>query len=118
LSIVYAGTRPDQFNGAINFVGGWMTDKCPDPAAINTVAFKRGARFDKPTLWLYGENDPYYQISHSRQNFDAFVRAGGKGTFITYSLGSRDGHSLLNSPDTWRDAVASFVEQVKQRDRP
>lgn len=114
LSIAYAGTRPNTFNGAINFVGGWMSDRCYDPEAINTVTFKRGAGFQKPTIWLYGENDSFYRIEHSRKNFDAFVASGGKGIFRTYALGfGKNGHFLISSPELWREAVASFVEQVK-----
>lgn len=114
LSIVYAGTRPGSFNGAINFVGGWMSDRCHDPEAINTVSFKRGAGFQKPTLWLYGENDSFYGMEHSRKNFNAFIAAGGKGVFVSYSLGfGKNGHFLIGSPDLWTDAVASFAEQVK-----
>lgn len=114
LSVVYAGTRPDRFNGAINFVGGWVGDRCKDPEAINTVTFKRGAGFQKPTLWLYGENDPFYSMEHSRKNFNAFIGAGGKGAFVSYSLGSsKNGHFLISRPDLWRDAVTSFVEQAQ-----
>jgi len=114
LSIVYAGTRPNHFKGAINFVGGWMSDSCFDPGAINTVAFKRGAGFQGPTLWLYGENDSFYSIGHSRRNFNAFTAAGGKGSFYSYSLGlDNNGHDVITSPELWREAVVSFVEQVQ-----
>jgi len=60
LSIVYAGTRPHRFKGAINFVGGWKNDRCVNVTKINTESFKRGANFDNPTLWLYGLNDQFY----------------------------------------------------------
>jgi dienelactone hydrolase len=114
LSIVYAGTRPDIFKGAINFVGGWMSDGCENPGAINTVSFKRGAGFQRPTLWLYGENDVFYSMGHSRTNFNTFIAAGGKGSFYSYSLGSdKNGHGLINRPDLWREKVESFVEQVQ-----
>lgn len=111
LSIAYAGTRPNHFKGAINFVGGWMGDGCYDPEAINTVTFKRGAGFQRPTLWLYGENDSFYRMAHSRKNFDAFIAAGGKGSFVSYSLGfGKNGHSLLSNANFWRGALASFIE--------
>ena len=111
LSIVHAGTRPDHFNGVINFVGGWMGDRCPDPEAINTVSFRRGAGSEKPTLWLYGGNDRFYSMGHSRTNFEAFIDAGGHGTFHRYSLGGdANGHGLISRPDLWEEAVASFLE--------
>lgn len=113
LSIVHAGTRPDHFNGVINFVGGWIGEGCPDPEAINTVSFRRGAEFQKPTLWLYGENDSFYSMEHSRKNFEAFIDAGGQGTFHSYSLGpGENGHGLVGRPDLWEEVLASFVEQM------
>jgi dienelactone hydrolase len=84
-SVVYAGTRPTRFTGVINFVGGWVGDDCGTVEAINTVSFKRGAAFAKPMLWLYGENDPFYKIAHSRKNFDVFIAAGGNGVFKVFS---------------------------------
>jgi dienelactone hydrolase len=114
LAIAYAGTRPQHFAGAINFVGGWMSDRCPDPEAINTVTFRRGAAFPGPTLWLYGDNDSFYRIEHSRKNFDAFVAAGGKGAFFTYALGpGANGHTLIARPDQWQDAAAAFIGSIK-----
>lgn len=114
LAIAYAGTRPEPFLGAVNFVGGWMSDRCPDAEAINTATFKRSTAHAAPTLWLYGENDPFYRIEHSRHNFDAFVAAGGRGTFSTYSLGpGGNGHTLISRPDLWRDALGRFVDAIK-----
>lgn len=113
LAIAYAGTWPDQFVGAINFVGGWMTDRCPNPEAINTVTFQRGGRFKKPTLWLYGENDPFYRLDHSRLNFDMFVASGGVGTFKTFRLANgKSGHTLISQPDLWEEAVDSYLHEV------
>lgn len=114
LAITYVGTRPGPFVGAINFVGGWMSDRCANAEAINTGTFKRSAAYPGPTLWLYGENDSFYRMEHSRHNFDAFVAAGGRGTFAAYSLGpGANGHTLIGRPDLWQDAVATFIDAVK-----
>lgn len=114
LSIAYAGTRPDIFKGAINFVGGWMSDQCPNPEAINTITFKRGATFKEPTLWLYGENDPFYSLKHSHKNFTEFINKGGKGKFLTYFLGNgQNGHLVIEHPEIWRKDVEKFLENLK-----
>ena len=68
LSSVYAGTRTSPFLGVLNFVGGWVGDRCPQPDTVNTVSFRRAAAFGKPVLWLYGDKDPFYSLSHSRMN--------------------------------------------------
>ncbi|MFY9227170.1 MAG: alpha/beta hydrolase [Blastocatellia bacterium] len=113
LSIAYAGTRPNVFKAAINFVGGWMSDQCPNPEAINTVTFRRGANFKQPTLWLYGENDPFYSIKHSRKNFDEFIKAGGRGKIFIYSLGkNQNGHLVIEHPELWHKDVELLLKDL------
>lgn len=113
LSVVFAGTRPAVFHGVINFVGGWMSDRCPDPGAINTASFRRGAGYPRPTLWLYGEGDPFYALAHSRANFDAFVAAGGRGTFRSYTVpGGRSGHEVLGAPELWHADLIGYLRSL------
>lgn len=112
LAIAYAGTRPGVFQGVINFVGGWMSDQCPDNTAdaINPVSFRRGAAFPRPTLWLYGEKDSFYTVAHSRKNFEAFTTAGGKGTFETFALEPGvNGHMLVAQQGLWGPAVEAYL---------
>lgn len=117
LSIVYAGTRTHPFKGVINFVGGWISEGRFSAKDINTASFRRGAGFKHQTLWLYGKNDRYYSIQHSRENFDAFVAAGGKGNFIAYTVPSesysKNGHSVLYHPSLWKKAITQFIENIK-----
>lgn len=114
LSVAYAGERPDAFVGVVNFVGGWMGDRCANAVAINTVTFKRGAKFQRPTLWLYGNSDPFYSLSHSKGNFDAFVAAGGKGRFESYWVpGQNAGHTVIAHPALWTDHLSQYLESVK-----
>jgi len=114
LSIAYAGERPEGFVGVLNFVGGWMTDRCTDPVAINTTTFKRGAKFHLPTLWLYGEADPFYSISHSKANYEAFIAAGGRGRFESYWVpGQNLGHSVIAYPRLWAEQVSKYLEPIK-----
>lgn len=112
-SSVYAGTRPTRFVGVINFVGGWVGDMCPSATAVNTVSFRRAAAFAPPMLWLYGENDPFYKISHSKSNFDAFTQAGGKGDFKVFDAGrGRNGHGVVSLPGLWRSAMDDYLKQL------
>lgn len=116
LSVAYAGTRPSQFIGVINFVGGWMSDGCRAADAINPVTFKRGAAYPAYTLWLYGENDSFYKMEHSKKNFDAFVAAGGKGTFMQFPTPpGQNGHSLPASKELWQEAVEGYVQQLERK---
>jgi pimeloyl-ACP methyl ester carboxylesterase len=78
-SIAYAGMHPREVTGVINFAGGWVGEGCPDASEINGTLFKRGGMFPYPTLWLYGNHDPYYGLDHSRANFAAFLRLRSAG---------------------------------------
>lgn len=113
LSSVYAGTRPNPFLGVLNFVGGWVGDHCPQAETVNTVSFKRAAAFGKPVLWLYGDKDPFYSLRHSRVNFDAFIAAGGKGSFVTYPPPTgQNGHAIHAYPSVWQAAVDNYLKEV------
>lgn len=113
LSVVYGGERPDLFKGVLNFVGGWVGDRCRDAGNVNPVSFKRGAAMKKPMLWLYGEGDPYYAIGHSRSNFEAFVAAGGQGEFLTFKVPGPDtGHGLHRHPLLWQTAVDAYLQRI------
>lgn len=114
LAIAYAGERPDMFLGAINFVGGWMGDRCSSATTINSTTFRRGAAFKQSTLWLYGDQDPFYSLSHSKSNFEAFVSAGGKGRFESYCVpGQNSGHTVIAHPRLWSDVLNTYIDAIK-----
>lgn len=112
LSVAHTVQRPDVYLGAINFVGGWVSEGCGDYRSINRTLFVAGAAFPAPSLWLYGENDSFYSLSYSRTNFDSFSVAGGLGTMLelTRSPGL-NGHFILNDLDLWKSAMDEFLNQ-------
>ena len=112
LSIAHSGRQPDRYQGAINFVGGWMGTGCRTAKKINQTAFAQGASFGKETLWLYAKGDRYYKLSHSRGNFKAYKRAGGKGTFFSRF---RDGigHFLASRSGDWSRPVNNYLERLE-----
>lgn len=113
LAIAYAGERPESFIGVVNFVGGWMGDRCANATAINTSTFKRGAKFARPTLWLYGDQDLFYALAHSRANFEAFLSAGGKGRFESYWVpGRNSGHLVIAHPGLWSGQVTQYLDSL------
>jgi dienelactone hydrolase len=108
LSVAYAGRRPEQVKGVINFVGGWMGARCRNATAINGTLFARGGRYPDETLWLYGEWDPFYPLAHSRDNFAAFQAAGGKGLFHEFPPAA-GGHRIVDNPDRWAAVVDAYL---------
>lgn len=113
LSVAYAGRRPEQVKGVINFVGGWLGARCHVASAVNQALFTRGARYPREMLWLYGDQDPFYPLTHSRDNFAAFTKAGGTGTFHEFPPppGS-NGHRIAWFPDPWAAIVEAYLRSA------
>jgi len=114
LSVAYAGIHSEQILGVINFVGGWISERCGYADQINQTLFQRGASFGRPTLWLYGSHDKYYSIAHSRSNFEAYRRAGGKGAFVEFDAGVIDGHDLIANPSLWKSALGEYLDSIRK----
>jgi pimeloyl-ACP methyl ester carboxylesterase len=112
LSVAYAGMHPEQIFGVINFVGGWLGTGCATASRLNGALFERGANFDRPMLWLYGEHDPFYEIQHSRNNYASFQAAGGRGTFLEFNVPGGYGHAVLSAPKLWEEPVAEYLSSI------
>lgn len=112
LSIAYAGMHPREVAGVINFVGGWMGERCPHASEINGTLFKLGGTFPHPTLWLYGDHDPFYSLNHSRANFTAFQATGGNGSFFDFEVPGGNGHLVIYSPPLWTDDVDRYLQAI------
>lgn len=111
LSNAYAGQRPEQLKGVINFVGGWLGGRMATAAMVNQELLRRGARYPGETLWLYGDADPYYPLPHSRENFAAFQRAGGKGTFHAFPPPASGGHRIIDYPSLWEPVIEAYLKR-------
>jgi dienelactone hydrolase len=114
LSVAHTAQRPDVYLGAVNFVGGWISEGCGDYRSVNRKLFLDGATFPGPSLWLYGANDSFYSLVYSRSNFDAFSAAGGLGTMVelTRSPGL-NGHFVVNDLELWEPAMNDFLAQFR-----
>jgi len=119
LAIGYGGRHPDQVLGVINFVGGWLSETCSTAAIVNKTLFRWGSGYERPTLWLYGKDDPTYSLQHSRENFDAYVQAGGRGSFFDFPVpSSTGGHLLVEWPEHWSSRVDQYLRAIDVPDGP
>jgi hypothetical protein len=98
-------------------VGGWLGEGCTTAKVINQTLFERGARFREPMLWLYGQRDPFYSMPHSQDNFAAFRRAGGQGTFLEFDVPGGNGHALFGYVQLWSAATGNYLEALNAADR-
>jgi dienelactone hydrolase len=112
LSVAYAAQRPELVQGVINFVGGWLGTGCRTASEVNQALLTRGARYPGEMLWLYGDEDPFYALSHTRANFAAFRAAGGTGRFLEFPKpATANGHRIVGFPDMWGADVEAYLKR-------
>lgn len=113
LALGHAAASPGRYRGVVNFVGGWLGEGCVDAVPVNRQTLAAGLP-DRDTLWLYGENDPFYGPAHSRANFDAFVGAGGQGrwSLLRRADPAASGHNVHQEPSLWRALVDSYLRDL------
>ena len=110
LSVAWSSRQPGTPRAVINFVGGWQGARCPTAASVNQTLFKRGATYGRASIWLYGGNDPFYALAHSRGNFAAFQEAGGKGAFHAYTPPEGlTGHQIGSAPSLWSATLEAYL---------
>jgi hypothetical protein len=79
---------------------------------VNHELFLRGASYRRRTIWLYGKQDRFYSIAHSRDNFAAFEKAGGRGEFFEFDMPVGQGHALIRRPKLWSGALDSYLSSL------
>jgi len=112
LSVAWSGRRPNEPRAVINFVGGWLGTGCSSATFVNQSLLNRGVAWSHPSTWLDGEDDPFYPLSHSRQNFAAFQAAGGKGAFHEYKPPpGLNGHQISVAPALWEADMETYLAE-------
>ncbi len=110
LAVAHAGLRREAFRGVVNFVGGWLGEGCADAGIVNRTALLAGAGFPSPMLWLYGQADSFYSVTHTRAHFEAFLDAGGQGRYFAYQRAAGlDGHFVSNDPHLWQADLEAYL---------
>ncbi|MFV2052406.1 alpha/beta hydrolase family protein [Aliiroseovarius sp. YM-037] len=113
VAIMQAGHNPEEFAGVINFVGGWVSEGWGD-ASINPTLFRRIGSFRGPVLSIYGEEDPFYSVEHSRSNVMEMEALGTKSQLHVIKLpGYGNGHWVLTMPNLWEEVVGEFLKALE-----
>jgi dienelactone hydrolase len=107
LSIHYAGLKPSEVMAVVNFSGGWY------PYAPLTTPYYanagRSATNKVPQLWLYADDDKFYDEALIRGYYEAFTAAGGRARIELLHGVPGDGHLLRLYPDRWRPIADQFL---------
>lgn len=114
-SLATAAQSPPGVVAVLNFAGGRGGSgkggaHC-NVQAMATVIAGYARSIKVPVLWLYAENDKYFDPAASSTWFQAFEAAGGKGRYVLVPPFGNDGHLLFYMPDglpLWTAAVDSF----------
>jgi len=114
-----AAKNPEGLIAAINFAGGSGGNPATHPGipCVGSRLEDMYARFGKttkaPMLWIYTENDRYFNPSHSQAWHDAFIKAGGTAEFHLLPPFSDNGHNLFaKGVEIWAPVVAQFLDKL------
>jgi dienelactone hydrolase len=123
-TVALSSRNPPGVAAMINFAGGrgghqklagGGIGNCT-PRALVEAAAKYGATARVPMLWIYAENDSFFEPSLARRMAEAYHGAGGKATYRPVGAFGRDGHSLAgasNGSSVWSPLVESFLAGLR-----
>jgi dienelactone hydrolase len=113
LAMHYAGLKPAEVMGVVNFSGGWYPyGPVTTPYYANAG---RGAADKVPQLWLYADNDKLYDKALIREYYQAFSAAGGTARFELLHDVPGDGHLLRLQPHRWQPIADEFLATLDLR---
>ena len=116
LALMHAARNPGNYVGVVNFVGGWSGQRCNLMDEINARAVVLAAKYARPTIWLYGERDPFYSSGYGPRLFQQFVSAGGKGSIHVVTYGPlRNDHLIVRTPSLWSEQLSNYLKQLGER---
>lgn len=115
VALMQAGDQPEDTAGVINFVGGWMTESPGDPE-INPTLFRRIEGYKSTVLSIYGEDDTFYSIDHSKANLAQIDEVGAKSEFHVVTVPEYNkGHWVLWWPLLWEEVVEDYLHIAETR---
>jgi dienelactone hydrolase len=108
-------------SAVINFAGGLgghsygvaRRNCSPDRLVATAAEFGRTTRI--PTLWIYAENDTFFEPGLARRMAEAFRRAGAPVEYYSLPAFGEEGHYLFHSPSAvpiWAPLVERFIAKL------
>ncbi len=112
-SLALASLRPRGLVAAVSFAGGHGSTAsfqiCQKYKLVNAFAtFGRTARV--PTLWIYAENDSFFEPRVAQEFYRAFTGTGGKAEFVAHPRHGEDGHNFIyRGIAQWTPYIDAFL---------
>ncbi len=115
-SLALASDAPGGLAATINFAGGhgFNGKKVCNPNRLVNAVAEFGERSRIPTLWVYAQNDAFFEPTLARKMYTAWTSRGALAELVFTSPYSEDGHTLFERPSgaaLWREPVDSFLRR-------
>ncbi len=115
--LALAARSPAGLVGAVNMSGGLRVllrsgEPCEFRDGLTATMAAFGARTKVPTLWVYAENDSFFDPQLARGMHEAFVGAGGRAELLMLPPLGKDGHgiwSMYAGRRHWLPALDRFL---------
>jgi len=106
---------PPGLRAAVNFAGGrgsTANNTVCKPDALVALFGSLGKTSQVPMLWVYAKNDHFFNPQLAKRFFDAFVKNGGKASFIEADSFGQEGHFLFSTTGipVWTPLVDKFLQ--------
>ncbi len=102
--------------GIINFAGGrgsYAPDQVRDEGNLIASMSYYGKTSRVPTLWLYADNDHYFQPALAQSMYKAYTNNGGLAKFINLPPYGDDGHrSFVGNRSVWFPYIHQFLKDI------
>lgn len=88
------------------------------PERLITAAGRFGKTAGTPILWIYAQNDSYFNPPLAQAMYQAFTQSGGRGRFVAADTFGKDGHHLFfgkGGADIWGRDVETFIQSASLR---
>jgi len=120
-----AAKNPSGLVAAINFAGGAGGDPVGHPGIpcqgnkLEDMYSHFGSISKSPMLWIYAENDLYFNPTYSQAWHAAFVKAGGNAEYHLMPPFGKNGHVLFSKGmDIWSPIVSQFLGKLGFPEQP
>jgi dienelactone hydrolase len=112
-SLATASLNPPGVIGVVNFAGGrgGQPDAHPGEPCYPEKLIDAIKKFSKtikvPVLWVYSENDHFFNTKHVNGFFQAYRDSGAKGRLVLEPPFGKDGHMLFPS----REGISIWISE-------
>ncbi len=116
-SLALSSVAPQGLKAVISFAGGRGSTgpfQICQQGKLEQAFANYGKTSRVPTLWIYAENDTFFEPKVAQAFYRAFTGTGGIAEFIAHPRHGEDGHNFIyRGIDLWAAYVDDFLRKHK-----